>query len=446
MIHRRMFLQRVKKGYRALGGIVVFLLLAYATGSYLWSRQEMKRALQKQKELELLFYASEELHRLWSEGDQNSLWASGKMSCLEELGPPAGIDDDYLRCNPNFLQCYLSYLQQANKPHFIRQEKNQKNSISALKIFPAAQYFFSTESRYYEIIARASREGLEIPSYAVRLRLQVEGGSETLDVLLEDVCHDTYLPERIYGLGPRPKDIDNDWRFDTFGQSIYVDKFPVSNLDIAQWINADPEHPLRTWRIKPEYYSWPATGLTPQQMQDYCAFRGKELLTGPILDAASFHPTDESIDKPLKNLRGPYPGSRMERKSFLYDALNKKNFEFSDQFCRQVYTHECLGLSYSAYYPSAISWIGIFQTLGGVMEMTRNPLGGPQVKASSSYFDADSPWHALGQRVLWEGPGFYKENFQWTPIDSDSFFPPDTVEPLKMGFRCMTYVLGESGE
>ena len=110
MIHLRMFLQRVKKGYRALGGIIVFLLLTYAVGSYLWTGQKVKRAVQKQKELDLLFYASEELYRLWSEGDQNSLWASGKMTCLEELGPPASIEDDYFRCNPNFLQCYLKVI------------------------------------------------------------------------------------------------------------------------------------------------------------------------------------------------------------------------------------------------------------------------------------------------------------------------------------------------
>ncbi|MEI8347971.1 MAG: hypothetical protein WCG27_10930, partial [Pseudomonadota bacterium] len=426
--------QRVKpRDFYLIG---VFIVLLAIGGLFLghWGWNDQKQSvIGSAQELEILFKASEELSRLWQEGDVQGLWKSGKLDCPAELGPSENVEDDFLRCNPNFLQCYFSYLQDKGMPPFSLKHKGKVYNISIQKDFSPMSHF-GPGKRFYKILTRSTSEAVDLPPYAVWLKLKIEKGTTVLDVLLEDSCRDAYLPPRIYAYGPPPPNWEDDWRFDTFGQGIYIDKFLASNRDIAEWLDIDPlaDKSLNSI-ITTKMLMAPAIGLNPQQMADYCQFKGKELLAAHLLDAASFHPGDYQDNKPLYNLRGNYPQTRKESQAFLYQAKNQANFIFKDEYCSQVYTQECRGRPYSAYGHNAVSWIGIFQTLGGIMEMVRNPIDPTRnVRASSFYFPAYSSWHALGRRAHCEGPHFLKENLDWKWEDN-SENPPNDLGTLSVG-------------
>ncbi|MBP5296297.1 MAG: hypothetical protein J6Y94_03080 [Bacteriovoracaceae bacterium] len=238
------------------------------------------------------------------------------------------------------------------------------------------------------------------------------------EVLLE-APRDTYLPPRIYALGPQGKKSDlrlnKDWKFDNFGLHLFIDRRLVSNRDIKHWLDFSrdgftPEmaalaQEFSSWPTTPQglrdaWWDLPASHLTPQLMQAYCAFWGGSVLTTLWFDGGSFHPGDYAAPRPRYILRKKYPWPQEQR----------------EIGCAQIFSAECRGQTYSVYHQSAVSWIGLLQTLGGVPELLQAPSGKWEVKASSYWLSRNSPDHALGKR-----------------------WPYEEKQDQGVGFRCMHY-------
>ena len=327
-----------------------------------------------------------------------ALWQSGEV--LQEEMDCSG------RCKASFLQCVFEHRDQTNKPHLQIKKKGRVENIYAL----------ARNGLYYRIISRENTSGASIPPYGILLELYWKKRPRIfVPVMLEDSCHDVYLPERIYGYGPMPSSPEKDWRWDNFSRHIYIDKYPISAQDIMEL----SEKKRRELKLSKSENS-----LNRMQMEKFCAIRGKHLVSALVYDAATFHPGNISITKPEINIRGPYPWSNKSHHFFSKDL----------SFCDRVFTKECLEKkNLEKYIRKSNSWTGIFGILGGYPEYMRNPLNPKRnIKASSFLFSSHSSWHRLGERAWWDGKGFSDKNFEW-PFES-----PETGE-IPVSFRCMKF-------
>ena len=345
----------------------------------------------------ILVKAAQRLQTVWEEGDIDNKW---QQECQDLWGKLPNVDREFFKCNPLFLQCVL------------RRASAIDSTVSARK---------QNDGMFYSVVTRSKFSGVKIPSFAVLVELEHNG--QVMPVLLEDSCKEVYLPQRIYALGTFDKN-KNDWRWDNFSQHIFIDKYLVTNLDISLWKG-------QKFGTSP---ALPATGLSWQEMQDYCRFMGKELAATNVYDAATFHPGDYADTTPEKNIRGPYPWSRKAQDSYLYQAIHDADFVFNRNFCHKVYTKECVPeFALPAFDRGTAAWTGIFQVLGGVMEALNNPVVPKQnVRVSSMYFDVKSSWHQLGKRAHWDGEHFDKSAFSWEDDWPDGDY--------KVGFRCMRMI------
>jgi len=256
-----------------------------------------------------------------------------------------------------------------------------------------------------------------------------------LNILLENSCADTYLPNRTYGKGPFQS--RNDWKWDNLNRAIYIDKFQVTNRDIKEWMEYDLTAPNIIIPKQSTALSAPTSNLTVVQMQRYCAFQGKQLLQAHFFDAATFY-----LGRKRKSgilFRSQYPWTRKAKSSFLYKAQNDLEYSFNKKYCSKIYSKECLNTTFPFYNHStnSSSWMGIYQVFGGMLEYFDNPINQKQnINASSYYFPLTSRWHQLGVRSYWDGMHHAQKNFRWT-----KFGPPNIRSTqLKVGFRCMRNV------
>src|SRR5690606_37806334 len=123
-------------------------------------------------------------------------------------------------------------------PYFKVSYQQQPYWVTANAIFPPRPRF-SPAPRFYTIITPSQHHGEQLPSYALLLNIPVIGQNHSsLTLLLEDSCHDTYLPQRFYAYGSalhHPLPDEQSW-WDNLYQDIYVDKFLVSFRDIVEWV------------------------------------------------------------------------------------------------------------------------------------------------------------------------------------------------------------------
>ena len=307
--------------------------------------------------------------------------------------------------NPDYLQCI-----------FTQRPKLQVGRGIEVTVRPMGQGS-AGEKLFYAFHTKANTVMNFAPHYHFRLYY-----GRTTEVLLE-IPRDAYLPQRIYALGPQGKKkdlrLDKDWKFDNFGQHIFIDRYLVSHRDIKHWLDARPIPDLApfaasstilaqefaAWPTTPQgmldaWWDLPASSLLPEQMEAYCAFKGGSVLSTLWFDGGSFHPGDYHSVRPKYVLRKKYPWPQEQRKIG----------------CEQIFTAECREQDYAADQQSAISWIGLGQTLGGIPELLLAPNGTWEVKASSYLLPRQSPWHELGKR-----------------------WPYDPSRDQAVGFRCMHY-------
>jgi hypothetical protein len=204
-----------------------------------------------------------------------------------------------------------------------------------------------------------------------------------------------------------------DYRFDTFNRHIYFDQHLVTNSEINEWIIFDKG--ASTKGLKPVFLGndlfLPADNLSLNQMQNYCSFKGKHLMSAQVYDAATFLTQDRN--------RSPYYWSKKS---------NEANIN-----CELIFSKECLAAKKWKINSTPPTWAGLYDSLGGLPEVVRNPIDPESnLKASSYYLSKNSPWHRLGFRAHWDGLEHSQRNFNFKGIDF-----ANSADNLRVGFRCM---------
>jgi len=290
--------------------------------------------------------------------------------------------------------------------------------------------------RFYQVATRANANwpGAFHDGILVKLKIRERPGF-SLEVELENNCNEAFLPQRKYALGLGQKS-KKDFEWDSLGRVLAFDRFLVSNRDIVDWIEFGEGEESLLQKVKGKVLAAPATFLRQDEMQKYCQWRGKSIMSALVFDAASFFPLH--VEEPVPNhvARGPYPWGRREQDSFLFSIKSGKEVIINEEKCNRVYAFECLNkIPFQFYSRHSVSWAGAYQVLGGYLEYLPNPVTPERnLKMSSFYFPFKSPWHRLGVRSFWDGKGHKHENF-----DQDVMPILDSNE-YEVAFRCMRNV------
>ncbi|MBC7429813.1 MAG: hypothetical protein H7336_14460 [Bacteriovorax sp.] len=351
-----------------------------------------------------LIQNSSEIHRIWNEGEESREWSLMKSDCLKYLGTSQKFDESLLRCNSILLQCHARFTKKLNYKLMNYEE------------FDNAPYRYMTKSN-------SSYGGQHDSGIAITLEDNVT--KKHLDVFLADQCQEVYLEQRAYAYGEHSavKDAE-DYRFDNFNRHIYLDTHLVTNGEVNDWIKfGNPDFTRGLTEKKGDDLFLPAVELTYSQIENYCSFKGKQVMLAHFFDAATFLPVDLKDLVPKKNLRSPY-------------YWTKKASEYKSD-CSLIYSKDCINKKAYTLNSTDPTWAGIHDSMGGVFEVFRNPIDPESnLKASSFYFDSKSSWHKLGFRAGWDGEGFDLRNFDFRGLN-----PFVSIEKFEVGFRCMREVL-----
>ena len=246
-----------------LGGAFLYLKSHFfprKTDQYIQEKEALVRLLQN----------SSEIHRLWSEGEDSREWSLVKQECLNYFKMTKTFDESLLRCNPMLIQCNYLF--------------NPK--LNYRLVTPAAGLDQNTKLYRYLTKSNNAHMGLEQSGYLFTIEDKIS--HKQLNLLLEDQCHEVFLPNRIYAYGEEiigARDDGEDYRFDNFNQNIYIDRKLVTNAEVNDWIdfgNANVTENLK--KREGDELLMPATHLTYSQMENFCSSRGKQ-----IMQAHYFH-------------------------------------------------------------------------------------------------------------------------------------------------------------
>lgn len=314
-----------------------------------------------------------ELQNRWVDADKEGFRSQGILKC-SDIPNLNQLPNEFLQCHPHFLSCVI---------------ESDNKEINPLKKF-----------------------NLKFVSQKIKptgdMQLEFLSGKQIFSVLLENHCHRTYLPEKIYSAGPRGVD---DFVWDNLGRRIFVDKYHVNRDQFARWLGkTDVTEPTMA-----------ETSATKKQQQDFCRSRKGFLLESRVLDAASMYP---AASKSALVLKSPYPWTKSNR--FDPDQVNCENFLY--QGCELK----------SVYQASGLSWLGLFQTLGGPFESVENTFEGrANLKLSSVYLPKDSVFNQLGKRAFWTGQGGKLKNFVFKEFYSEDLVGDiDSKQEYGVAFRC----------
>lgn len=354
----------------------------------LFDRLDDERVGRERLRYQRMVHAIDELYGQWREGPE-------EWMCEEFFDPDIRYEKVYLRCNADLLRCRLGRVEHI---HFRR--------------------FVGTPlwNRFGIVVGYTD-------------------GPLKREFILYDDCRQAVLPEGVYGLGEfRSRD---DLLWDNFGRNIAFDRTLVSRQDVLNWLDTadvERESALREANGGRSDRHLPARGLLVGEMRAYCRFRGGRLMRAHVWDAAAFVPADPKKPGRDTTLRTPYPWTRDGRNSFL-ERAERDDPPPEPGDCLRAYVKGCEPSSpRSGNVYGLPSWSGMFQTLGGTMEATDNPLRpGRNLKVSSRELPPYSPWHRLGRRGGWDGRGLLPRNVNFGRHGMDE----ELTAPLEIGFRCM---------
>lgn len=398
------------KRYIVLSISVSICAVLLIGGWFLWQKTELKgpktdQFIQDKEALTRLLQNSSEIHRIWNEGEDSREWSLIKVECLKYYKNTSEFDESLLRCNPMLLQCYALFTKKLNF-HFVKPEKENKSD------------------KFYHYMTKSNSSHVKLSSPGYLFRIEDNISHKKLDLLLADNCHEVFLENRAYAYGEeltgKAALETEDYRFDNFGQNIYIDRHLVTNAEVNDWIDfGNPDLTKGLVKRESDELFLPATHLLYEQMENYCSYKGKQVLLAHYADAAAFLPMDLNEIIPKKNSRSPY-------------YWTKKKSEYKDD-CNLIYAQECLTKSPFRLNSGSPTWAGMMDSMGGVFEAFRNPIDPESnLKASSFYFNFKSPWHKLGFRAGWDGDGLDLRHFNFRGIN-----PEVTVDKFQVGFRCM---------
>ena len=363
-----------------------------------------------------------QLQSRWEQGDQENLYVQRKLTCPDLIFNSDLVDSEFLKCNPNYLECFLQG-KAGSATDIIHKIKDKKYQIEFLK----------QENKFVKVT----------PEDSVQLKIRVPGlVTHTMLVEFENTCRDSYLPQRIYSAGIKGEE---RYTWDNFATHIYVDRFYVSNQDVYFWLQTHPEiQQLFNIPIGKDsrYWFFPSTNLSLKQRHLYCQSYGKQLLQSHVLDAASFIPPNQNDSRPKFIYKHPYPWTKKSRSEFLSIAKANSDYVLTKNDCAKANIKGCDKLApYKFYATNTATWMGIYFPLGHYMEVVDNKFDSFQnLKASSFYFGPDSIWHEIGMRAHWDGEGMELGHFSFvTSRDDKENYPPIGSDKLQVAFRCMRY-------
>ena len=299
---------------------------------------------------------------------------------------------------------------------------------------------------YTKIVNKSVMIQKRAPESSIGMTLTIPELGHELDFSLESDCHNTYLPKRIYSYFKTPSNVENlgpenQYLWDNFFSHIYIDKFQVRWRDVKDWMDSDPQVLIQSFPEKVERFHESATSLTATQMEQYCAFHGKQVLSSHIFDAATVLPGNIENNKDLYVKHYFYPWTIRLKDQFLSRLKNNEidEFSFQQKDCHKIFAEECTKkYSFKEWTMGLSSWLELRQILGGHLEYLPNPLFSRQnIKASSFLFPLSSPWHKLGLRSFWD-----QGKLSWDYPEGKRGRVKN-FSPLKdnnqVAFRCMKY-------
>ena len=366
-----------------LGSLVSSILVTVVIAFFLF------RPLDKEDISWQMIHRIDRLHKDWKEGKEN--WM-----CGEFFDPDIRYEKIYLQCNTNLLKCKL-----------------QKESfLQFKKIVGVPQSYRSG------IVFTYKKNGLK------------------KDFIFYDICTSLELPQRMYGFGEfNPK---NDFKWDNKNRRIFFDRRLVTRHDILNWpgpVDNKRREELKARYSERELLHYPAHGLSLEEMKSFCRFHGKKLMEAPVWDAAAFMPSE--IDNPESKsvIRTPYFWMKGTTGSFLESREEERPLTSED--CTKAYVKECHEIApFNENIYGLPSWSGMFQILGGSMEVLDNIFRPRRnLIISSRELSRNSPWHRIGRRGYWDGKGWDINNMSFGRWPRNNRLDV----PLKIAFRCMKY-------
>ncbi len=349
----------------------------------------------------------------WKQGDIEGNYAKDLFNC-PQIPNKLSLDSKYFECNSLYYECYLKKKIKNSKPFLVKLE-NKEVPVEFLPLF--------TDEQLGRDYLKPVPEGYE-------LKFKIKKNVYTIQ--LKNTCHDTYLPQRKYSSGPIIYSDKNKFYWDNFYRNFYLDKYIVPHYKVLEWAKLEKKEIPTVDKSK---WHLPSTVLTMNQIDQFCNFHRSRPMLAKLLDAGSFLPVNEKITNPSIINKAPYPWSRkrsfFQEEEGLYDETkdNKKH-------CLYLYDKKCRdsGVSYNPYEDSTVTWIGLFNPLGGPMEFVRNDFEpSKNLVLSSYYFDVNDKNNQIGYRGIWTGA---KQDIMSIEFANSLIPNMDIFSDVKIGFRC----------
>ncbi len=428
-------MQHKLKNRLILTVIFLFLLLIivwiFKSNEFNSAKQEIN-ASENYDYLPYFIKAGERLNHFWSSGSYPGL-GEKVDTCGELHWEKLETGEDYLKCNPQLLQCYFSGQIPNAKKDFEIEFNNRKEVIKLFAKYPPVKNL-SRKKRYYQTLR----------NYSLEVTLVLKSNPKVSYVInLERNCNETYLPkleyshsQEIFKMNEEKGERDNvkKWKNE---KNIFIDQYLVSKHDVFEWKS------LNNMRgLEKDIFSWTeyADNLTLNEMKDFCHDRGKKLISSRVHDAASFY-------RNLKEKEGLTSlfawGDRnkglISPRADFNDHYDK-NDHVKERTCTKIPISECKE-RFRTFERDNISWMGIYDVMGGLLEAVDNQEAPYfNINASSFYFDRFSPWHILSHRFHWDGKAHKNKNFRFDSSLLGKKGDEIINENLKVGFRCMRVI------
>lgn len=323
--------------------------------------------------LKLVDKFSIDLHKRYNEGDFDD--AAKNLKLCPEYNNLQDIGANYLVCNQHFLNCWVK-----------ETIKNYGLSFESQKDFRGEANSIAPYSKSY-----LSESSIQEP-YGFHITLKDQNNK--INLFFSSICDEIKLDQRVYITKAK-----KEFLWDSYGQNIKIDRYPVSVSEVNWWISFDHEAPKNKYlEDKKEWYK-PSRNLSVKEKKDFCAFKGRRILESHIFDAATVLPsiTNKPQNKFLKIY--PYPWTKNTKDVFAYKAKNTSNLEplLTFENCQRIFSKECFEkFDFKYYSTNNISWNGLNMILGGFSEYLVNRLDLEQVvKRSSSSLSISAKEHQL---------------------------------------------------
>lgn len=356
-----------------VGAAVLFFL-------FFTSPSESELVEEKSILTEVVLSAIAQIQDRWSGGDLEGKWGTKEWTC-RHLPPSENVAPAFLKCRPAYLECFARGEAGISPVFKISYEKKEYElRLKAL-----------SDGRFSKWLSKKDLLDQNLPDSGLLIHLEVKGHG-VWPVILEDVCRDQYLSQRIYSYGARREREENHFEmmWDNFGRNIFVDKFLVSQSDWYDWTKSE-------FPVDP---ALPIQNVSVEEQENYCASRGARRLDALIWDAATMTPLDLKRDRPQFITKPWLPWTRDRKGTFFEKALLNPDWKPELSDCQKAYVKECAIFPYRAHETDNTSWTGVNHVLGGVAEQMRNSVEEELVfRASSRFESARSSLHQLGKRI-----------------------------------------------